>query len=187
MENALCCIEILNTETNLWECIYDKNKQPIDLVNNCLKYWVEDFFSEINLIHLLNKIEGNSQPTSIKNYKGLPNDCSTQILCEYNFLYVPNLCENVSYIDFKELINFDYNKMINLNELPIDEIKHYYPRLMEKRGCLVPYKELLSQDYFTELQKLKLLYGNDKCRIIYFVFSFEDEICNDSENDFDSI
>lgn len=56
MENALCCIEILNTETNLWECIYDKNKQPIDLVNNCLKYWVEDFFSEINLIHLLNPL-----------------------------------------------------------------------------------------------------------------------------------
>ncbi len=117
----------------------------------------------------------------------MPKDCSTQILSEYNFLYEPNLCENASYIDFKELLDFDYNKIIDLNELSDNEINHYYPWLIEKTEYLVPYKELLGQNYFTELQKLKLLYGNDKCRIIYFVFSFEDEICNDSENDFDSI
>lgn len=187
MELTFCYLEIYNNETNQWECIYDANKPP-NLLHDCTTYEVEPFFERTHLFYVLNKIECNSPLTLFPMCKGLPKDSSHPIVCEYYFWFNKmEICHSASYIDLKELIDFDYSKIFNLKEIHINVLKDYYPELVEKEKFLISYKEWLGQDYFTELQKLKHLYENEKSRLIYFVFNHDDEMYGDCAENSDSI
>lgn len=181
MKITYCFLEIFDADTNQWEGIYDANVPPC-LLHTKPKYEVTHFFERIPMYYLLNKIESNDQPTLFPLYKGLPKDSSLPIINEYFCYFVElNFCQAASYIDLNQLFDFKYEKTFDLKEIPIASLQNCYRELVKKIMRQITFKEWLGQKYFSELEDLKRQYGNEKCRLIYFVEDIE-WLCKKTEN-----
>lgn len=172
MDFTICYLEVFDEETNSWEYVA-KSDEP-ESINSWYNN-LESFFDEFNLSYLFKAIENNEQVTLLDKYKGLPSDCSETIRNSYYFYFEEvSMCHSASYFYLYELLNFDYNKSMNLGEIEKKDLKLWYPEIYKSKQEKISFNEWLGLDYFEDLQLIRNRFHKyPKCRIIFFLYDID--------------
>jgi len=169
MDYTICYLEIFDEETNQWEYVTKTNDpETINIWHNNL----ESFFDEFNLNYLCIAIENRGSQTLFPKYKGLPLDCSETIRNSYYFHFEEvTICHSASYFNLVDILNFDYNKVIDLTKIAPNDLKIFYPEIYKGKQKEISFKEWFGANYFDELEFIRnRFYKYSKCRIVYFLF-----------------
>ena len=172
MNFSMCYLEVFDEETNQWEYVA-KSNEPEE-INNWYNN-LETFFDDFNLFWLMVAIENEGQHPLFIKYKGLPVDCSKAVGYSYDFYFEEvSICQNASFVKLNDLFAFDYNQIINLTMISKKDLKRFYPEIYKRKEEVITHKEMLSEDYFTELYKTKQRFAKyPNCRCIYFVYEID--------------
>ena len=172
MDFEICYLEIFDEETKQW---YYKSKSDNPEPINCWYNNLESFFDSFNLFFLFRDINNQGLSNAVDKYKGLPIDCSEHIVKAHDFYFEEvNMCHSASYINLTDLLNFDYERIINLKEIAKKDLKLFYPEIIKSKKQTITHKEWLGEDFFIELQKTKQQFCNySKCRLIYFLYEID--------------
>jgi hypothetical protein len=170
--DIFCYIEVFDEETKQWNYMFKSdNPEPI----NQWYYNLEVFFGGFDLAFLFEEIHKQKDSNAVDKYKGLPKDCSQEIVKAHHF-YVEEvkMCERVSYLDLTDLLVFDYEKTFDVSVITEKEYCLYQFDFNKCKNPFIPHKEWLGEDYFVELQKTKLKFSTySKCRLVYFVWEVD--------------
>lgn len=172
MDYTICYLEVFDEETKQWE--YVAESDDAEPINNWFNN-LDSFFDRFNLSYLFIDIENKEHIPLLTKHKGLPIDCSKPIVNAYNFyFYEVKMCHSASYSYLSEILDFDYNKTINLKEIPNKDLELFYPEIHESKKQIISHKEWLGEDFFIELQETKHRFERyPNCRLIYFVYEID--------------
>ncbi len=172
MDFEICYLEVFDEETKQWnyKCKSD-NPEPI----NCWHNNLESFFDRFDLFFLFKDINNQWQSNAVIKYKGLPIDCSEQIVKAHHFYFEEvNMCQSVSYLNLTDLLNFDYEKTIDITEIAKKDILLFRFEINKSKKQTITHKEWLGEDFFIELRKTKQKFCNySKCQLIYFLYEID--------------
>ena len=170
--DIFCYIEVFDEETKQWNYKFKSdNPEPINQWHHNL----EQFFSGFYLAFLFEEINKQKDSNAVDKYKGLPTDCSEEIVKAYRFYNEEvEMCKNASsYLDLADLLHFDYEKTFHVAAIAEEDYCLYQFEFNKCKNPFIPHKEWLGEDYFVELQKIKLKFSTySKCRLVYFVWEF---------------
>lgn len=172
MDFTICYLEVFDEDTNHWEYVPEsEDAEPI----NCWYNNLDPFFDKFNLSYLVTAIENKEQPPLFTKYKGLPIDCSIPIVNAHHFYFQEiSMCQSASYAYLSELLDFDYNKTINLKEIPKKDLELFYPEIYESKRQSIAHEEWLGKDFFLELQQVNQRFGKySNTRFIFFVYEID--------------
>ena len=172
MDFEICYLEIFDEETKQW---YYKSKSDNPEPINCWYNNLESFFDSFNLFFLFRDINNQGLSNAVDKYKGLPIDCSEQILKAHDFYFEEvKICHSASYLNLTDLLNFDYKKTFDITEIAEKDILLFRFEINKSKKQFIPHKEWLGEDFFIELQKTKQQFCNhSKCRLIYFLYEID--------------
>lgn len=167
--DIFCYIEVFDEETKQWNYMFKSdNPEPINQWYNNL----EQFFGGFYLAFLFEEINKQKDSNTVDKYKGLPKDCSQEIVKAHHF-YVEevNMCERVSYLDLTDLLHFDYEKTFDIAAIAEQDYCLYQFDFNKYKKSFISHKEWQGEDFFVELKKIKLKFSTySKCRLVYFVW-----------------
>lgn len=167
--DIFCHIEVFDEETKQWNYKFkSENPEPI----NQWYYNLEKFFGGFDLAFLFEEINKQKDSNAVDKYRGLPTDCSEEIVKSYHFYNEEvNMCKNASYFDLTDLLHFDYEKTFNLAAISEEDYCLYQFDFNKSKKQFIPHKDWLGEDFFVELQKIKQQFSTySKCRLVYFVW-----------------
>lgn len=172
MNYTICYLEVFDQETNQWE--YVPNNQEAEPLNHWYNN-LDPFFDNYDVAYLLNAIENKEELALFTKYKGLPTDCSKEIAKAYDFYFHEiTMCYGASYCYLSELLDFDYDKTLNLAEIPKKELEVGYPEIFESGKHEISYREWLGENFFIELQQTRQRFSKYvNSRLIYFFYKLD--------------
>lgn len=174
MEYTMCYLEVFDEETKQWEYVTSSNEpEKINMFYNNL----DEFFETHNLFYLVVAIENEGEQLLFTKYKGLPKTCSQTITNIYHFYFDSvKFCQHVSFIDFNELLTFDYNRLITFEKISKTDLEYLVPDIAIEKKMVITHREWLGEDFFIELYKTKQRFGKySACRLIYFTHEIDFE------------
>lgn len=81
---------------------------------------------------------------------------------------------SVSYINLTDLLNFDYERTIDITEITEKDILLFQFEINKSKKQTITHKEWLGEDFFIELLKTKQKFCNySKCRLIYCLYEID--------------
>lgn len=172
MNSTICYLEVFDPETNQWE--YVAKSDDAEPINNWYNN-LDPFFNTYSAGYLFTATENKEHLALFVKFKGLPTDCSVPIVKAYDFYFHEiTMCHSASYCYLSELLEFDYNKTINLKEIPEKDLELFYPKIYESKKQIISHKEWLGDNFFIELKETKQRFERyPNCRLIYFVYEID--------------
>ena len=162
-------LEVYCTINKCWTAVDTRNFQPqysFDKFNYC------DIFDGDDFDYVSEIIENSNESLTSLKYKGIPKDSSIYVRERFDFLTNEVcVCKDISYISLEEIINFDYSKILKLND-----IKKHFLHFKTNKRKLISIRELINPNYFDILKKIESTFNIKDCRIVYFIS------CIDIEN-----